>query len=338
MIRLASRSARDRRAAAPPRRVPGSICATISVLGLAFVAGCSSPGAPEAKTPAEGRVAELEREKTQLNERIARLQRERDEAVAAARRANTPPETGDEAGGDPSAAPAPTTEARSVEERPANSGRPELTIEKLGPDGAESVVKRAVSEAELDEEEPEPRLRPVLRVYGSEEGDVAQVVTSDSEPPEKTPVVALDGEGAPDKGRTPPSPAEKKKQQAIAAAASEYETAMSAVREKDCAKAEPGLRRFLTRHPDHPYSDNALYWLGDCQFQRGDYGSARDSFASVEARYPGENKVPDALLKLALSYEHLGQTDEAKKTVGRLRAAHPATAAARRIPETYSSK
>jgi tol-pal system protein YbgF len=247
-------------------------------------------------------------------------------------------ETSDPSGAQERAAVEGRPEDKREDERPQDKGRPALTIVKLGPDGSESVVERVPSESDSDEEEPEPRLRPVLRVHGSEEGDVAHVIAADSEPPAQTAVLVADDESTGSGANRTPSDAEKKKMRAVAAAAAEYETALSAVRQKNYAKAEPGLRRFVERHPDHPYSDNALYWLGECLFQRGDYAGARDSFAKVEARYPGENKVPDALLKLALSYERLGQTDEAKKTIGRLQAAHPDTAAARRIPESYSSK
>jgi tol-pal system protein YbgF len=343
MIPHASRSARLSagvgRAALLSRRLPGGFCATISLLALAFAAGCSSSGTPEAKSPEDDRVAQLERENTQLNERLARLERERDEAVAAAQRASKRPVEPEVEREGASADATRGSDLEQADERAENSTRPVLTIVKLGPDGAESVIKRAPSsEADAEEEEPEPRLRPVLRVHGSEQGGVAHVVESDSEPPGQSVVLAPEG-GSSGAETTPAlSEAEKKKMRAIAAAAAEYETALSAVRQKNYAKAEPGLRRFLARHADHPYSDNALYWLGECQFQRGDYAGARDSFANVEARYPSENKVPDALLKLALSYERLGQTDEAKKTFERLLAAHPDTAAARRIPETHSSK
>jgi tol-pal system protein YbgF len=305
---------------------------------LAFAAGCNSSGTPIAKSPSEERVAELERENTQLNERLARLERERDEAVAVARRASKQPAPAEPASDGSSQDGAQVTDPEPPDERGDDSARPVLTVVKLGPDGVESVVKRAPSEADSEEEEPEPRLRPVLRVHGSEEGDVAHVVASDSEPSGQTSVLAVDAEPSGGAGSRAPSEAEKKKMRAAAAANAEYEAALSLVRQKNYAKAEPGLRRFLARYPDHPYSDNALYWLGECLFERGDFAAARDSFANVEARYPSENKVPDALFKLALSYERLGQADEAKKTFGRLLAAHPDTAAARRIPETHSSK
>ncbi len=345
MIPLASRSARSSagvgRAALLSRRLPGGFCATISLLALALTAGCSSSTAPGAKSPADERVAELERENTQLNERLARLERERDEAVLAARRASKVPEPAPakEGGRDGSSHEAVQgTDPEPAEERGDDVARPVLTIVKLGPDGAESVIKRAPSEGDSEEEEPEPHLRPVLRVHGSEEGEVAHVVANDSEPPSPTSVLVDGDELLGPAGSRTLSETEKKKARAVAAAAAEYEASLLLVRQKNFAKAEPGLRRFLARHPDHPYSDNALYWLGECLFQRGDYAGARDSFANVEARYPNENKVPDALFKLALSYERLGEAEEAKKTFGRLLTAHPDTAAARRIPETHSSK
>lgn len=169
-------------------------------------------------------------------------------------------------------------------------------------------VRLAVAAPPAEEEEEEPRMRPVLTVRGSDDGgSVGQVVDG--------------GEQRDDGGWT-----------------SEYEDGLALVRQKKYEQGEAVLRRFLEKNPDHPFSDNALYWLGESQYARGDYAAAAKSFEAVVTRYPSENKVPDALLKMTLSNERLGHDGDAKKAAQRLLKDHPDTAAARRIPERYLSK
>ncbi len=326
MIPKASRSARVGCAAAGLGRAPRGFRAAFSLLGAWSALACSPAVAPEAENPHEAHVQQLKEEIARLNDRVARAERERDEARLQVEPSDA---RSDETFADEDR---PSESARSV---PVSSEtRPTLAVVKMGPQGVVPTETLWVdSPLGDDEEEPEPRLRPVLRVHGAE-GDVAHVVEPRGEAAVQARAPGVDQSSK----ETVLSEAERKKMRAEAATVAEYEAAVAAVRAQSCAKGEAGLRRFLARHADHPYSDNALYWLGECAFQKGDYAAARDTFADVLARYPGENKVPDALYKLALSYERLGLVEEAQKTVGQLLAAHPNTAAARRVSETHSSK
>lgn len=88
------------------------------------------------------------------------------------------------------------------------------------------------------------------------------------------------------------------------------------------------LDRFLSKHPDHDYADNALYWLGECRYAEHDYPRAMENFRGVVDRYPNGNKVPDALLKVSYTYAALGQQENAKNALHELIRTYPQTDAA----------
>lgn len=94
-------------------------------------------------------------------------------------------------------------------------------------------------------------------------------------------------------------------------------------------EAEDAFERFLKMHPKHDYSDNALYWLGECQYVRKNYQLALESYRAVVDRYPMGNKVPDAMLKIAYSYLALGQSDAGQKTLAELVGTYPLSEAAK---------
>jgi len=116
------------------------------------------------------------------------------------------------------------------------------------------------------------------------------------------------------------------------AAAPAYDAAMSLVNARQYEKALDALAAFLVRWPDHPYADNAMYWRGECYFARGDYRRASEQFEGVMARFPAGDKVPDALLKLGITRQKLGDPAKAKESFDRLLQLYPQSEAARRIP------
>jgi tol-pal system protein YbgF len=116
------------------------------------------------------------------------------------------------------------------------------------------------------------------------------------------------------------------------AAAPAYDAAMSLVNARKYDKALDALAAFLVRWPDHPYSDNAMYWRGECYFARGDYRRAAEQFEGVMARFPAGDKVPDALLKLGMTQQKLGNPAKAKECFDRLAQLYPDSDAARRVP------
>ncbi|HLK40646.1 MAG TPA: tol-pal system protein YbgF [Polyangiaceae bacterium] len=111
-----------------------------------------------------------------------------------------------------------------------------------------------------------------------------------------------------------------------------YDAALMLVNARQFDKALDALAAFLVKWPEHPYADNAMYWRAECYYARGDYARAAEQFEGVAARFPAGNKAPDALLKLGLSQQKLGNAAKARDTFQRLVQLYPQSDAARRVP------
>jgi tol-pal system protein YbgF len=90
-----------------------------------------------------------------------------------------------------------------------------------------------------------------------------------------------------------------------------YEQAYGYLLQKDYGAAEQTFDDFLKRHPTHHLAGNAQYWLGETFFVRGQYKPAAAAFLKGYKEYAGSQKAPETLLKLAMSFNRLGQKDAA---------------------------
>jgi len=106
-----------------------------------------------------------------------------------------------------------------------------------------------------------------------------------------------------------------------------YEDAMALYRRGDIVAAEAAFGALADGFPKSDYADNALYWKGESAYDQGHYADALAAFTGVVERYGGGNKAPDALLKIGLCYDKLGDTDNARDVLGQLIAAYPEASA-----------
>ncbi|MBI1326083.1 MAG: tol-pal system protein YbgF [Alphaproteobacteria bacterium] len=107
-----------------------------------------------------------------------------------------------------------------------------------------------------------------------------------------------------------------------------YEQAFSLVKSGDYAGAQNGFEGFLKQYPDHALASNASYWLGETYFARSDYKRAAKIFAQTFQKYPKGSKSADSLLKLASSFEKMGNNKDACTTLNHLKKEFPAGDAA----------
>ncbi len=236
-----------------------------------------------------------ERQLDSMRDEIDRLQTSRDQADEAL----LPP--------DPADHPVATVPAR----QPAPAMTPSLNAVSLGPESA------PVSSDYADTEDSTPR--PTLRVFGSARRGRSH---------DRDEVVE---ETLPDEAATSQAPAPRPSALDPEAKRA-YDAALSLVNGKQFDKALDAFAAFLIKWPDHPYADNAMYWRGECYFARGEYLSASEQFEGVLARFPAGNKVPDALLKLGITSQKLGNPVKAKECFDQLARQYPQTEAAHRIP------
>jgi tol-pal system protein YbgF len=67
----------------------------------------------------------------------------------------------------------------------------------------------------------------------------------------------------------------------------------------------------VSKFPESPLADNALYWIAESLYSRKRWAEALTGFQRVQKEYPYGNKVPAALLKVAYTEEKLGHLPEA---------------------------
>ena len=116
-----------------------------------------------------------------------------------------------------------------------------------------------------------------------------------------------------------------------------YQEGIDLYRQGNFADARAKFETFLATKPDESYVDNALYWIGECFYGEGLYHEAAGYFHRIVQEYPKANKVPDALLKVSLTYQKLGKIDSAREMLRYLMEAFPGTEAARTGKEKYEA-
>lgn len=91
-----------------------------------------------------------------------------------------------------------------------------------------------------------------------------------------------------------------------------YQAAFKLVFDGKYEEGITALEDFLKKYPNGPFSDNALYWIGEANYATGRYATALRSFSDLIKHYPESNKTPGAVLKSGFCYYELKQWDQAK--------------------------
>jgi tol-pal system protein YbgF len=89
------------------------------------------------------------------------------------------------------------------------------------------------------------------------------------------------------------------------------------------------FQEFLKSFPNAEYSDNAQFWIGECYYFERNYEKAILEYEKVVQNYPKGNKVPNALLKQALSFLKLDDKSSSMLLLQRVIKEYPNTNAAR---------
>jgi len=108
-----------------------------------------------------------------------------------------------------------------------------------------------------------------------------------------------------------------------------YKTALAKYRTGEFSTALSGFKRFLSSGPRSDYRDNGLYWVGECHFGLGNFEQSVDYFQRILEEEPDGNKVPDAMLKMALAFREMGMEDRARRKLQELTDKYPSTNAGR---------
>lgn len=124
---------------------------------------------------------------------------------------------------------------------------------------------------------------------------------------------------APAAAMAPARPAEKMAAKAALAPArpgageqAEYDKALAALR---AGKPEEGRKRFeafVSSWPESGLVPNALYWIGESHYNQDRFAEAVISFRKVHQDHPKHAKAAAALLKMGMSYQKLGDAQNAR--------------------------
>jgi tol-pal system protein YbgF len=95
-----------------------------------------------------------------------------------------------------------------------------------------------------------------------------------------------------------------------------YEHSNESLLRRQFGEAEQGFRGFLDKYPDHNLAGSAQYWLGETYYTQGDYRQAAQNFLAGYKDYPKSRRAPDSLLKLGMSLNKLGQSQQACASFG----------------------
>jgi len=107
-----------------------------------------------------------------------------------------------------------------------------------------------------------------------------------------------------------------------------YQAATKLILKKDYVRATKSLNRFVSQYADSVYLPNAHFWLGEIDRLQGQPDQAIQEFSIVARQYPKNEKVPEALLGLGLSYLDQGNRAQARATFEKVRKHFPGTSAA----------
>ena len=106
-----------------------------------------------------------------------------------------------------------------------------------------------------------------------------------------------------------------------------YDEAYTLFHQQSYREAEARFQRYVDLYPRTELADNALFWIGESRYARGDFTSALEAFSDTVERFPQGNKVGDALLKAGKCLEALGDPEQALATYEEVTRRYPGSAA-----------
>lgn len=89
------------------------------------------------------------------------------------------------------------------------------------------------------------------------------------------------------------------------------------------------LYDFIDKYPEGDLAVNAYYWLGEVYLVKPQLEQAKQAFTIVATRYPDHRKAPDAVYKLGVTLDRLGDRQEARRRMESVIRSYPGTRAAK---------
>lgn len=97
---------------------------------------------------------------------------------------------------------------------------------------------------------------------------------------------------------------------------------------KDYDAAIGELYDFIGKYPEGDLTVNAYYWLGEVYLVKPQLEQAKQAFTIVASRYADHRKAPDAVYKLGITLDKLGESEEARQQMNTVIRNYPDSGAA----------
>lgn len=107
-----------------------------------------------------------------------------------------------------------------------------------------------------------------------------------------------------------------------------YKEGYRAVTAGSAAEGRELLFSFLLKYPKHELADNALYWIGESYYAEEGFSDALRYFQRIIDEYPDSNKVPDAMVKAAVTLQRIGEPDQGRFLLNQVIKVYPGTQSA----------
>ena len=117
-----------------------------------------------------------------------------------------------------------------------------------------------------------------------------------------------------------------------------YEKANESLLRRQFAEAEAGFGSFMAKYPDHSLAGSAQYWLGETYYAQSDFKRAAQAFLRGYKTYPKSRRAADSLLKLGISLNRLGQTEQACAAYLAVSAEYPKAVEARKRAQAEAKR
>jgi len=109
----------------------------------------------------------------------------------------------------------------------------------------------------------------------------------------------------------------------------EYRAALTLVSNRDFDSALSALTEFISKYPDHEFTDRAMFWRAEAFYAKRDYERALAEFEALSARFPRTEKAADTIFKIGMCHQRLGDEQRAQVFFQRVVEQFPESAAAR---------
>ncbi len=92
-----------------------------------------------------------------------------------------------------------------------------------------------------------------------------------------------------------------------------YQAAYELIKNRNFEAARDAFNKFVMDYPNNQLTGNGHYWLGELALVLGDQGIALVEFKKVVDEFAGHAKVPDAVYKLGIVNDQMGNQALAKE-------------------------